>query len=333
MASRVGRRAALIGVPPLALALAASLGWRARPLALMVVHALALPAIILCAALLATLAGMSVLVSRLDGGEQSLEEEEPLLRPIRFHLATRERPVVGVIGLEPGSGARTIAYNLTTLLGVEGRVRAGGGSTRPLPVCLLSEGPLPTRLGLSPVPLGDYLRRHPGDLGAEFDTLATSLGAWIHGTCLPSQRIGRGQLSRMIARLRRRYDAVIVECGAEDRFLAAAIADEADLLILCTQAPLGGTQAETSTTAAGLLLGRESKTVLVTNRLTAASRRDAFPEFAYSVELPDDHVVQSLDGAGKPWVLRPESAAADQLRALARRVLPRVFPEELANAA
>ena len=296
-------------------------------------HALILPAIVACVILVAIVAPLAVVLSRLDRSIQEIGEEEPFVRPIRFRLGTREGPVVGVIGLEPGCGASTIAYNLATLIAVEGRARGDGGTVRPLPICLLSEGAVSTRLGLSSATLSDYLRRHPGDLGEDFEASATSLGAWLYGMCLPSQRLGRGQLSRMIATLRRRHDVVVVECGAEDRFLAAALADEADLLIVCVGPQTEGTPAELAMAASGLLLGRENKTVLVINKATSASRHDLLPEFVYRVDLPADHDVQRLDAAGRPWVLWPESAAAEQLRELARRVLPRLFSEELSGAA
>jgi len=333
MASRVARRTVLLAVLPVVLLIAASVRWPGRPQALAVMQASAVPAIITCAGLLAIVAALAVVCSRPDTGAEVVDEEEPLLHSIRFRLGTRERPVVGVIGLEPGCGASTIAYNLSTLVAVEGRARADMGTVRPLPICLLSDGALSARLGLSSATLAEYLRGHPGDLGEALESLPVRVASLLDLLCLPPERLGRGQLSRMISGFRRRYDAVVIECGAQDRFLAAALADEADLLILCAGPQVEGRRADLAAAAAGFLLGRENKTILLLNRQSGPARDDVLPEFAYRVELPKDQEIQHLDLAGKPWVLWPRSRAAERLREFAGRVLPRLFPEELSDAA
>jgi hypothetical protein len=337
MASRrvraLSRSAILVG-PVLLLELAASLSWPGEPASANALRSILPVALVADVLLIAVLAvATAVGVRRGAPGEASVDEE-PLMHPIAFQLHTRERPVVGVVGLQPEAGASTIAYNLATLVGVEGRVRGDPESARPLPVCLLSEGTFATNLGLSATPVREYLKRHPADVGDDLLALVTQTGPWLDALALPAQRIGRGQLSRIVAALRRHYDAVIVECDAADRFLAAALADEADLLLLCVRSQADGMPAETTAAANGLLVGRENKTVLLRNRQTAHPRRDhALSEFSYRVDIPDDPEAARLDAAGRPWILWHGSRAGGRLRELAMHALPRLFREAASDAA
>ncbi|MGI8610252.1 MAG: hypothetical protein ACR2MY_13695 [Candidatus Dormibacteria bacterium] len=262
--------------------------------------------------------------------DDSPSREEPLLPLIRLDLRPRERPVIGVVGLEPGTGASTIAYNLATLVAVEGRVRGDREAARPLPVCLLSEGELATRLGLTAGPVRDYLKRHPGDVGDDFMELVSHDGPWLDLLCVPADRVGRRQLSRTVAVLRRRYDAVVIACGTQDRFLTAALAEEADLLLVCIGQQGRPIPAPMVASANALLLGRESKAILVQNRQPAGADFDrVLPEFEYRVELPDDPEVRHVEAIGRPWVLWHGSAAGRRLNEIARAALPRLFQPEV----
>ena len=67
--------------------------------------------------------------------------EEPLLSPPRVMACRSRSPVVTLVGLEPGSGVSTLAFNLAVSLAVQGAVQDENDIRGARPICLLVEGP------------------------------------------------------------------------------------------------------------------------------------------------------------------------------------------------
>lgn len=283
-------------------------------------------AVVVDLALLALLVVVSRGADDREGGA-----EEPLLQRMRLPSRVRDRPVLGVVGLEPEAGASTIALNAAVAIALDGRLEDG---RRPLPACLLSEGTLTQRIGISGEGLREAMRRHPGGLDDDLLSHARRVAGCVDVFCIPHGEVGGGRLARLVQALRREYDAVVIDCAAGDRFLAAAIADQADLLLACIPSPRGAIGEEAERAAARILAGRTSKAVLIVNRQFASGAfQSLHPDFFYRAELPEDPAVERCDRAGRPWVLWRSSPAADRLRRIVAELLPKLRAGEVDDAA
>ena len=274
-----------------------------------------------------------VALAAVGGGSGEDEaDEEPLLRRPRLPARVRDKPVLGVVGLEPEAGASTVALNAAVALALHGRLDEG--SRRPLPLCVLTEGSLTRRLGISGDGMRASLRRHPGGHATDLLAHAWRVAGCVDVLCLPADELGGGRLARLILSLRRDYDAIVVDCSAGDRFLAAALADQADVLLACVLAPHGPVGEDAERAAAKLLAGRTNKAALLINRQSASGPFESvLPEFSYRVELPDHPAVERCDRAGQPWVLWRSSPPADHLRQMVAHLLPRFQAEGATRAA
>jgi len=85
--------------------------------------------------------------------------EEPLLSPSHV-MACRSRSPVTVVGLEPGTAASTLAFNLAVSLAVQGAVPDENKVRGARPLCLLVHGPLAQNLGLNARALEEYVSQH-----------------------------------------------------------------------------------------------------------------------------------------------------------------------------
>jgi hypothetical protein len=212
---------------------------------------------------------------------------------------------------------------------IGGRVQDGERPRRALPACLLSEGPVNQAFGLSSDPLAGYLRRHPSAVSEDLLGHAVRLGGLVDGFCLPPDQIGRATLHRLSSLLRRQYDVAVVECSSSDNFLAAALADEADLLLVCLASDTQPWPPALGAAASAILLGREHKCALVINRARAATSSHLLPDFAYRVELPEDVWVERCGADGRPFVLWRDSPVGQMLRDLIPPMVPALFGSPL----
>src|SRR5437870_1608582 len=76
-------------------------------------------ALLLTAGVVAVVVDLIVLLGLAAVGSNSGDDEaaeEPLLRPLRLPARVRDKPVLGVIGLEPEAGASTVALNAAVAL-------------------------------------------------------------------------------------------------------------------------------------------------------------------------------------------------------------------------
>jgi hypothetical protein len=259
-------------------------------------------------------------------------DEDALLRPPRLPVCVRDVPVVGVVGLEPLAGSSTVALNAAVALALDGRV--GDGERRPLPACVLTEGSLTARLGIAPGNSGAGLRQHTRGVAEDFVEHARRVAGCVDVLAVPAGELGGARLTRLISALRRDHDAVIVECSASDRYLAGAVADQADVVLACALPPRGRAGVEVEQNALRLIAGRTHKAVLVVNRQRAAGPfASLLPGFTYRVEVAADPAVERSDRAGRPWVLWRSSTAADRLRVVMAALLPRLHPGEVSDAA
>jgi hypothetical protein len=320
-----------MGLPVMVLLLAAGSTSPTRGVASAVLHVLGLIALAGNVVVVGILAALAVTNTRRSKpAEEVAESEEPLLGRVMVPRCARDRPLVGVIGLEDGAGASTLAFNLAMVVAADSQ--RTDSSERPLPVCLLSEGGLADRLGLSAAPLRDYLSRHPGSLGEDVLAMAKRLGGLIDVICLPTGEIGGARLKRLVATLQRRYDLVVVEATARDRFLAAAVAEQADVVMGCVAARTRGMHAAGLGAVAALT--PEHKTVMVVNRQVEAGKRSAIlPQLIYRVDIPLDPCVERADRAGRPWVLWHTSPAGIRMREITNRLLPQLMGSKVEHAA
>lgn len=322
MASSV-RRSALLALPALALLLAASTGPAAGPAATSL-HLLGRIALVLDVLCLSAIAAVVALGPRwIPEPDERGREEEPLLHPVAVPTVVREKPLIGVVGLEDGAGATTIALNLSVAIALDGRTPEG---LRPLPVCLISDGALAARLGLSPEPVRERLARHAGRGVGGFPRPELRLAGLVDVLCLPSGEIGGARFGEMVTELRSWYDVIVAETSCRDRFLAAAMAEQADFAVACVGA------GSTVNSPVALPLAPH-KTALAINRQVAGGAFESMvPEIPYRFELPLDHSVELADRAGRPWVLWHESLAGERLREVARMSLPHSLSQETARA-
>ena len=75
-------------------------------------------------------------------------------------MACRSRSPVTVVGLEPGTAASTLAFNLAVSLAVQGAVPDENKVRGARPLCLLVHGPLAQNLGLNARALEEYVSQH-----------------------------------------------------------------------------------------------------------------------------------------------------------------------------
>src|SRR5262249_10655959 len=84
---------------------------------------------------------------------------QALLAPARVPARRARRPGGTVAALAAGAGATALTFNLGVLLAVSGVLRDDRDGDRSVrPICVLTEGPLTSALGLSPGPLEDLVQ-------------------------------------------------------------------------------------------------------------------------------------------------------------------------------
>jgi|GEM_PF-1940403 len=342
MASSVRRsitRSAILGLAVAGLfLLVASVATPARPLMIRGIRSaespFSLALVAVAVAALAVVAFATVFGREPDDG-MDLNLEEPLLPRPHMPSCNRPAPVISVIGLEPGSGASTVAFNLAAVIAAEGSVASDGEPPRALPVCVLSEGPLAAAVGVSSERLEQYLADHPGYLGRDVVGLAIGHPAGFDLLCIRAGQVESAQLPRLLDALRKEYDAVIFDCPYGAERLAWSAAHESDVVVL-SALPTGS-----SASAAALWalrcweLGEENKTSVMVNRVKADSRLRAELTAGYHhrAQLPEDPLVATSDAAGQPWVLNWASSARAQLLEVARQMLPALFGRSANRAA
>ncbi|TMC10377.1 MAG: hypothetical protein E6J41_08325 [Chloroflexi bacterium] len=278
-------------------------------------------------AVVLALAGIGATTRLPDWREESASEEEPLL-PQPAAPRTRGRaPLVAFADLESSAGASSLAFNLAVLVAVQGQVPTDedGGTRRPRPLCLLSEGQLSEALGLESDPWRLNLDQHTGRIGEDLVDLTVRHPSGCELLCVPRGRVARHQLRLLRQAVDRHYDLVVVDSSAIDRDLREGAEDTADALIA-----VGLVSPRSAEAAAGLVeSGRPSRlatTVLLINQMRAADfLPDELPNFQHVAMLPYEHVVPEADRRGLPWSLMSDSECGRVLRDLAAHLLPEAF--------
>jgi hypothetical protein len=281
-------------------------------------------------AVVLALAGIGATTRLPDWREESASEEEPLL-PQPAAPRTRGRaPLVAFADLESSAGASSLAFNLAVLVAVQGQVPTDedGGTRRPRPLCLLSEGQLSEALGLESDPWRLNLDQHTGRIGEDLVDLTVRHPSGCELLCVPRGRVARHQLRLLRQAVDRHYDLVVVDSSAIDRDLREGAEDTADALIA-----VGLVSPRSAEAAASLVdSGRPSRlatTVLLINQMRAADfLPDELPSFQHVAMLPYEHVVPEADRRGLPWSLMSDSQCGRGLRDLAAHLLPEAFTGE-----
>jgi hypothetical protein len=255
-------------------------------------------------------------------------QEEPWLAEPRLPRTRARCPLIGFIGLEPGAGSSTIAFNLGVLLATEGTRRSSGDHPRrPRPLCLLAEGSLTEALGLSPYALREHVATFPGRITQDVIDLASRHPSGCEFICVQRGVLGRHQLRLFRDAVEQYYDALIVDCSSADSWLREAVEDVSDVIVLIALPSGASTDAGASAAERAVAGHRLAISALLANRLTAGRR---MPEglgaiFENHAEIPEEAAVASMDRAGLPWCLAPLSQAGRQLRLFASGLLPEIF--------
>jgi hypothetical protein len=282
------------------------------------------PALAVLVLLLASGLGFLVLTSRVIVALPDVGTEEPRLAPLRLTPGRSEVKVVTLIGLEPGCGVTTLAFNLAVSLAARGEKPAEGDGSRAVrPACLLAESPLSAALGLSPQVLAEHLAERPWDVRPE----VVQTGVHHPSGCALFCLKGGGQpddvVRRLIEQLRRHYDAVLID-GAVSSPNGYSVLDLADVLLLV------GLPARSSVEPAGGWIERvwgtrrETTTAMVVNRVPAwpPPPGELILAFHHLVLLPEEPRAAACDLLGLPWSLDDRLAAVRELTGLARLLFP-----------
>lgn len=249
--------------------------------------------------------------------------EEPVVAAPSLPAIMDRAQVVTLFGLTPGCGVSTLAFNLAVSLAVHGEARSGDTRQPVRPACLLAEGRLSTALGLKPDRLEEHLARPPWEVKPEVVNLAAAHPSGCALFCLKPRDEPADSVHRLLAELRRQYDAVLVDGAAAGGRLTAVDAWHSDLFLLV------GLPARSSVEPAGRWIervwgmGLENRTALVLNRVPAwPPPRELLLAFYYLVLLPEEPRVRALDQRGVPWSLDDRLAMAERLADVGRQLFP-----------
>jgi Mrp family chromosome partitioning ATPase len=261
--------------------------------------------------------------------------EEPLLRPPHVIACRSGSPVVVIVGMAPGSGVSTLAFNLAVSLAVEGEVSREEGVRSPRPICLLAEGPLTEALGLSPAPLEDHLGQHLQRIDADLVDLPVRHVSGCELLCMGREGRAVEHLKLLVEELRRLYDSVLVDGACGKGQVEDVAVDVGDAMLLV------GRHSESLLEAAGPWVERvfaleiEHKTMLILNRVTAWPQppREPGVAFLYQAQLPDEPAVAANDAQGLPWCIDGRLSAARRLADIVRCLFPTLMRGAASNAA
>ena len=261
--------------------------------------------------------------------------EEPLLGPSHIMACRSRSPVVTLVGLEPGSGVSTLAFNLAVSLAIQGAVPDENDVRGARPVCLLFEGALSQNLGLSAKPLEEYLSQHPYRVDPDLANFPVHHASGCELLCLVPNGLAADQLQLLVAELRHQYDAVLLDGGCGPRLTLDVAVDLSDALLLL------GLPSASAVDAAGQWiervwsLGLEDKTALLINRVAAwpLAPRELSLAFLYQAQLPDEPGVLDYDAQGLPWSIDGRLCAARRLEAIVRQLFPTLVPGAAEHAA
>lgn len=247
--------------------------------------------------------------------------EEPLLpfEP-RVPAARGPCPLVALVGLEPGAGTTSLAFNLAVLASVLGQPADG---VRPRALCLLSDGRLTKRLGLQSSLLVDHLEAHPGRVTPDVVDVARHHSSGCELLCVPREMLAAHQLRLLRRAVQPYYRVIIVDCAAADTRLRAAGDEDANVVLYVTTTSGANDGAIREALERMWDLRRYGNRALVLNRLWASDRvhfGEAVIDFGAA--LPHDDEVQVADLTAVPWALSPTSPAGSELRALAKQLMP-----------
>jgi Mrp family chromosome partitioning ATPase len=270
-------------------------------------------------------AATAVTARRPDLDEGSAIEEEPFL-PEPTAPAIRGR--CPVVGLEPGAGASSFAFNLAVVAAAEGLVVEDGAARRPRPLCLLSEGELADRLGLDPGPLERHLRRHSGLIGDELVDVTTRHLSGCELLCVPRGMVARHQLRLLGMAIGRHYDLIVVDAAFDDDNLRVAVEDVADVLVAVTLPSVQSAEAGTRLLEGGRRWRLATIGLLVNRSRVRTRPLDLALGFGHLAAFPDEPFVAEADLRAVPWSLAPSSSCRRVMLRFARRLLPGLFEED-----
>jgi len=283
------------------------------------------------AALLLLAGSVTLVLLLMPDARESALWEEPLL-PLPAVPAVRGRSaLIGLLALEAGAGASSLAFNLAVLIAAEGGcIEEGGSRRRPRPLCLLSEGRLTEVLGLDPKPLRLHVESLAGRINEEVIDLAWRHPSGCELLCAPRGLIDRHRLRLLRLAVERHYEVILVDAGAQDSWLQEAAQDVSDALLLIALPTEQSLAAAAAAAEQAQMLHLLPRTTLVVNRLRSSSiRPEHLKPFHHHAFLPEDSSVLAAEDDAQderlPWSILPGSAAALQLQRLAFQLLPDTF--------
>ena len=250
--------------------------------------------------------------------------EEPLLSPSHVMACRSQSPVLTVVGLEPGSGVSTLAFNLAVSLAVQSAVSVEDDVRGARPICLLVEGPLSLNLGLSARPLDEYLSQHRYRVDPDLANFPVRHPSGCELLCLGSNGLAVDHLQLLVDELRHQYDAVLLDGACGERRTLDVPIDLGDALLLV------GLPSAASVDAAGQWieriwsLGLEDKTALLLNRVAASPPppQELSLAFLYQAHLPDEPGLLAYDAQGLPWCVDGRLRAARRLESIVQQLFP-----------
>jgi Mrp family chromosome partitioning ATPase len=265
----------------------------------------------------------------------AISAEAPLLPPASVPSILGRCPVVGVIGVESGSGSSTIAFNLAVATAVDGRLpvtapRAG----RPRPMCLLTEGALSASLGVEADALMELLERNVARVPDEVVSLAKRHPSGVEVLALAPGRLNVEQLRRLLQLLRRHYDAIVIDCPRGDLWLEEIVTQVVDVLLLVALSS-DRSAGECRRWVDRLWRQRaEQRAAVLVNRRTLSRPSEGVTRgFVHSIHISDNMPVADFDSRGVPWVLDTSLAPASEMGKVAAALMPPMFAEAQSGAA
>jgi len=255
----------------------------------------------------------------------SVSVEEPLLAAPRVPSIRRNAPFIVVLGVTPKSGASTLACGLALVLATQGRI-AKEPDRRLRPLCLLRSDDVPTGVALDSLALEAYFRAQSTAVDDDVVDLAGRHPEGIEFLAMGRDKPSASQLRQLLPVLRDRYDAIIMDIPADDRWLATTSVELADAVFLMWAA---GSQDGTLQRWVDRLwgLGLEGKTVLTVGRRRAADPPLSKPRSQFLLEIPEDRAIRDRGDSDMAWAVANPSAAGRQLRQAARSLLPELFAQ------
>jgi Mrp family chromosome partitioning ATPase len=289
----------------------------------------------LIAAMVATFVGLMIWRSRLPLAGPGPAAEEPLLTPGSLPAVLGRCPVIGLMGVESGVGATTLAFNLAVATAVEGRLPSTATrSGRPRPICLLTEGALSESLGVSADALTDLLLQNVGRVPDEVVSLAKRHPSGVEMLALAPGKVNVEQLRRLLELLRRHYDAVVIDCPRGDLWLEEIVTQVVDALLIVAL-PTEKSAGESRRWLDRLWSQRaeQRSAVVVNGRTVRQPPADVTRGFVHSVHISAEVGVADLDSRGIPWILDLRLAPTRELKAVAGALMPGMFGEMPAHVA